>query len=114
LENIHYEERIMSDELVVEEAVEKKRTRRKKEALIVIEHGIEEPLLYERLEEAAGKLAKSGELIVGVPKALDSDSLTAWLKSHSFDLTPLNIWTKPHLEDNDGQRRSGWICRRRS
>ena len=50
----------MSDELipeVVEEVAPKKRTRRKKQALIVIEHGVEEPLLYERLEEAAGKLA---------------------------------------------------------
>jgi hypothetical protein len=106
----------MSDELVPEivEPVEKKRTRRKKEALIVIEHDMEEPLLYERLEEAAGKLAKNGELIVSVPKALDGDSLTAWLRSHGFDLTPLNIWTNPHLEDNDGRRRSGWICRRKN
>jgi hypothetical protein len=82
----------MSDELapeVVEEATEKKRTRRKKEALIVIEHGLEEPLLYERLEEAVGKLAKNGELIVSVPKELDGDSLTSWLRSHGFDLTPL-------------------------
>jgi hypothetical protein len=83
----------MSDELapeVVEEATEKKRTRRKKEALIVIEHGLEEPLLYERLEEAVGKLAKNGEADrVSVPKALDGDSLTSWLRSHGFDLTPL-------------------------
>jgi hypothetical protein len=107
----------MSDELVpevVEEVAEKKRTRRKKEALIVIEHGMEEPLLYERLEEAAAKLAKNGELIVSVPSELDGDSLTAWLRSHGFDLTPLNIWTNPLLEDNDGRRRSGWICRPRS
>jgi hypothetical protein len=119
LGNIPFKEKIMSDGLfpeVVEEVAEKKRTRRKKEALIVIEHGleIEEPLLYERLEEAAGKLAKNGELIVSVPKELDGDSLTSWLRSHGFDLTPLNIWTNPHLEDNDGRRRSGWICRPRS
>lgn len=104
----------MSDELVpevVEEAVKKKRPRRKKEALIVIEHGMEEQLLYERLEEAAGKLARNGELIVSVPRELDGDSLTAWLRSHGFELTPLNIWTNPHLKDNDGRRRSGWICR---
>jgi hypothetical protein len=107
----------MSDELVpevVEEVAEKKRPRRVKEALIVIEHGLEESLLYERLEEAAGKLAKNGELIVSVPKALDGDSLTSWLRSHGFELTPLNIWTNPHLKDNDGRRRSGWICRPRS
>ncbi len=70
----------MSDELiteVVEEVAKKKRTRRKKEALIVIEHGMEEPLLYERLEEADKTLAKNGELIVSVPKALDGDSLTS-------------------------------------
>ena len=107
----------MSDELVpevVEEVVQKKRTRRVKEALIVIEHGLEEPLLYERLEEAAGKLAKNGELIVSVPRDLDCDSLTSWLRSHSFDVMPLNIWTNPHLEDNYGRRRAGWICRTRS
>ena len=107
----------MSDELVpevVEEAAEKKRTRRKNEALIVVEHDMEEPLLYERLEEAAGKLAKNGELIVSVPKALNGDSLTSWLKAHNLDLSPLNIWTNPHLESNDGRRRSGWICRPKS
>jgi len=107
----------MSDELVpevVEEVVEKKRTRRVKEALIVIEQGMEEPLLYERLEEAAGTLAKNGELIVSVQKEVTGDSLTSWLRSHGFDLTPLNIWTNPHLEDNDGRTRAGWICRPRS
>jgi hypothetical protein len=120
LTNINYKEKIMSDELiheVVEEApepVEKKRIRRKKQSLIVIEHGMEELLLFERLEEAAGKLAKNGELIVSVPKELDGDSLTSWLRSHGFDLTPLNIWTNFHLEDNNGRRRSGWICRRKS
>ena len=107
----------MSDELipeVVEETAPKKRTRRKKEALIVIEHGMEEPLLYKRLEEAAGKLAKNGELIVSVPKEVTGDSLTSWLRSHGFELTPLNIWTNPHLEYNDGRTRSGWICRPKS
>jgi len=104
----------MSDELVpevIEEVAEKKRTRRVKEALIVIEHGLGEPLLYERLEEADKRLAKNGELIVSVPRALDGDSLTAWLRSHGFDLTPLNTWTNPHLKNNDGRHRSGWICR---
>jgi len=104
----------MSDELVpevVEETAPKKRTRRVKEALIVIEHGMDEPLLYERLDEAAKNLARNGELIVSVPKVLDGDSLTAWLGSHG---SPLNIWTNPHLEDNDGRRRSGWICRPKS
>ena len=107
----------MSDELVpevVKEATEKKRPRRVKEALIVIEHGPDEPLLYERLEEAARTLARNGELIVSVPKEVTGDSLTSWLKSHSFELTPLNIWTNPHLEDNNGRRRSGWICRPKS
>ena len=107
----------MSEELVpevIEETAEKKRPRRKKEALIVIEHAMEEPLLYERLEEASGTLARNGELIVSVPKEVTGDSLTSWLRSHGFDLTPLNIWTNPHLEDNDGRRRSGWICRPKS
>ena len=110
----------MSDELIPElveetaEPAEKKRPRRVKEALIVIEHSMEEPLLYERLEEAAGKLARNGELILSVPKEMTGDSLTSWLRSHGFDLTPLNIWTNPHLENHDGRRRSGWICRRRS
>jgi hypothetical protein len=110
----------MSDELiheVVEEApepVEKKRIRRKKQSLIVIEHVTEESLLYERLEETVGKLTKNGELIVSIPNELNGDSLTSWLRSHGFELTPLNIWTNPHLEDNNGRRRSGWICRPKS
>jgi hypothetical protein len=107
----------MSEELVpavVEEAVEKKRPRRVKQALIVIEHGMEEPLLYERLEKAAGKLAKNGELIVSVPRELVADSLTAWLRSRGYELAPLNIWTNPHLEENDGRTRAGWICRPKS
>jgi hypothetical protein len=107
----------MSDELVPEvvgEVVGKKRPRRVKEALILIEHGLEGPLRYERLEEAAGKLARNGELIVSVPRDLDGDSFSSWLRSHGFDLTPLNISTNPHLEDNDGRRRTGWVCRARS
>jgi hypothetical protein len=107
----------MSDELVpevVEEVAEKKRPRRVKEALIVVEHDGEESPLYERLDEAAKNLAKDGTLIVSVPKEMTGDSLTSWLRSHGFELTPLNIWTNPHLEDNDGRTRSGWICRPKS
>ena len=84
----------MSDELVpevVEETVPKKRTRRVKEALIVIEHGTDEPLLYERLDEAAKNLARNGELIVSVPRDLDGDSLNACHRSPShchFHLPP--------------------------
>ena len=103
----------MSEELVPE-VVEKRRPRRRKEALIVIEHGVEEPQLYERLEEVAGKLTRNGELIVSVPKEVTGDSLTSWFRSHGFDLTPLNVWTNPYLGDNDGRRRSGWICRPKS
>jgi hypothetical protein len=117
LANSHYKEKTMSDELVpevVEEIAPKKRPRRKKEALIVVEHDGEESPLYERLDEAAKNLAKDGTLIVSVPRELDGDSLTSWLRSHGFDLTPLNIWTNPHLENNDGRRRSGWTCRRKS
>ena len=103
----------MSDELVpevVEEAAEKKRTRRVKEALIVIEHEMEEPLLYERLDEAAKNLARDGTLIVSVPKEMAG--VSSWLLSHGFELTSLNVLTNPHIQERRG--RSGWICHPRS
>jgi len=103
----------MSDELtpeVVEEVAEKKRPRRVKEALIVVEHDGEESPLYEHLEEAARNLAKNGTLIVSVPKEMTG--LSSWLLSHGFELTSLNVLTNPHIQERRG--RSGWICRPRS
>ncbi len=108
----------MSDELVLEvveevaEPTERKRPRRKKEALIVIEHGMEGSLLYERLDEAAKNLAGDGTLIVSVPQELAGDVLSSWLLSHGFELTSLNILTNPHIRERRG--RSGWICHPRS